>query len=389
MIFKSASPLSPDVTISIDNVPTNYIQVQRIVIDEEENYHTLVVVDFSGMAADLLTEYIDKPIRITITSNGVTGVDFVGYIMFLEPTSVTNDGLVDGSPFQITRLYCMGASYIMKSKKSKSWENVTISDIALAIANSYKLSVAVPKDSYKFSRLTQTNQSDWSFLVEVSKKLGYSVSITGTHIHIWDPYTLLSHNISYSVLQNISGNFGDVSPTSGQILKFEGRIGAVTTTATRAPDTLHILDKDGNLVSVSSSLSNEISGFGDLLESKFTNTLNNNVDNYEMGKRLVNGALRSKFSNTATVMITGSPEIHPGGIVKINKYNSKLDGFWYVTASKHELTKSELITTLKIATDGTSVDTPIYNKTEIYTEPPAASLIDDSWVSSTHYAVIY
>lgn len=389
MIFKSASPLSPNVDIAIDNVPTNYLQVQRIVVEEEEDKHTMVVVDFSGISPDIIADYIDRPIKITINFDGVSGLDFVGYIVFLEPTSVTKNGLVNNSPFQLTRMYCMGSSYIMKSKKSRSWDNMTLSDIAINIADNYKLSVSVPADSYRFPRLMQTNQSDWAFLVEVSKKLGYSVSVTGTHLHVWDPYTLLSRNISYSVLQNISGANGDVTPTNGQILRFEGRIGAVTSMATRAPDTLHMLDKDGNLISLSSSLTDEVSGFGDPLESRFTNTLNTNVDNYEMGKKLVSGALRHKFSNSATVTVTGSPEIRPGGIVKITKYNSKLDGFWYVTSTKHELTKSELVSTIKIATDSTAVDTPTYNKTEAYSEPPRASLLDGTWVSSTHSVNVY
>lgn len=389
MIFKSASPLSPIVDITIDNVPTNYLQVQRIVVEEEENKHTMVVVDFSGMSPDIITDYIDKPIKVTINFDGISGVDFVGYIVFLEPTSVTKYGLVNNSPFQITRMYCMGASYVMKSKKSRSWDNMTISDIATTIADNYKLSVSVPSDTYRFLRLTQTNQSDWSFLVETSKKLGYSVSVTGTHIHIWDPYTLLSRNISYSVLRNINGSGGDVTPSSGQILRFEGRIGAVTSMATRAPDIIHMLDKDGNLISLSSSLTEEVSGFGDPLESRFTNTINTSVDNYEMGKKLVSGALRQKFSNSATVTITGTPEIRPGGIVKITKYNSKLDGFWYVTSAKHEITKSELVSTINIATDSTGVDVPTYNRAEVYTEPPRASLLDGSWVSSTHSVNIY
>jgi hypothetical protein len=389
MIFKSSSPLSPNVEISINNVPTDYMQMQRVIVEEEENKHTMVTIDVSGLAPDILSDYIDKPIKIKINFNGVTGIDFVGYIVFLEPTSVTNDGLVDNSPFQITRMYCMSASYIMKSKKSKSWENVTISDIALSIADTYKLSVAVPKDPYRFIRLVQTNQSDWEFLVNACKKLGYSITITGTHLHIWDPFKLLGRNISYAVLQSLKGSYGNVVPTNGQILSFEGQIGAVTSSASRTSDILHILDKDGLLMSLSSSVTDNTSGLSDPLESMFKNTLNVNVDNYEMGKRLVEGALRKKFSNTAKVIVTSSPEIRPGSIVKIDKYNSKLDGFWYVKSTKHELTKSELITTLMVATDGTTLLNPVYNTVEEHVTPPTPSLLSNIWVSSIHSAVIY
>ena len=389
MIFKSSSPLSPNVEISIGTVPTDYMQMQRIIVEEEENKHTMVTIDIGGLSPDSLSDYIDKPIKIKIDFNGTPGIDFVGYIVFLEPTSVTQHGLVDSSPFQITRMYCMSSSYIMKSKKSKSWENVTISDIAISIADTYKLSVAVPNDSYRFPRLTQTNQSDWSFLVDTCKNLGYSVTITGTHLHIWDPYKLLGRNISYSVLQSLTGSYGNVVPVNGQIISFEGRIGAITSSASRTSDILHILDKDGSLMSMASSVTEDYSGLGEPIEAMFTDTLNINVDSYEMGKRIVEGALRRKFSNTAKVVITSSPELRPGSIVKIDKYNSKLDGFWYVKSTKHELTKSELFTTLNIATDGTTTVNPVYNTVEKFVEPPTPSLLSDTWVSSTHSAVIY
>lgn len=389
MIFKSSSPLSPDVKISIDNVSTDYTQMQRIIVEEEENKHTMVTIDISGLNPEILTEYIDKPIKIKIDFNGVTGIDFVGYVVFLEPTSVTHDGLVNHSSFQLTRMYCMSSSYVMKSKKSKSWENVTISDIAVNIADNYKLSVAVPNDSYRFTRLAQTNQSDWAFLVDACKKLGYSLTITGTHLHIWDPHKLLGRSISYATLQSITGSYGNVVPTNGQIISFEGRVGAVTSAASRTADTLHILDKDGLLMSLASSVTEDTSGLSEPLESMFTDTLNVNVDSYEMGKRIVEGALRKKFSNTAKIVVTGSPEIRPGSIVKVDKYNSKLDGFWYVKSTKHELTKSELITTLMVATDGTTLTNPVYNTVESYVTPPTPSLLSNIWVSSTHSAVIY
>jgi hypothetical protein len=67
MIFKTASPTSPDVSITIDNVPTNYLSLQRISIEEEENNHNLVILDFSGLAPDTLFDFVDKPINVNIS----------------------------------------------------------------------------------------------------------------------------------------------------------------------------------------------------------------------------------------------------------------------------------------------------------------------------------
>lgn len=389
MIFKTASPISPDVTVAIDSMPVDYLSLHRISIEEHENQHTLMVLDFGGLPPENITDFIERPIRVTIDYPNLDGVDFFGYIMFLEPSSTTNFGLVNDSPFQMTRVYCMGASYLMKSKKSKSWENVTISDIATTIADEYKFSVSVPLDTYRFPRLVQAGQSDWEFLVETIQQLGYSMNVTGTHLHIWDPFKALSRSLSFAVLKTINGLAGDVSPSIGQVLRFEARFGAVTTTASRTPDTIHVLDSGGNIITVSSSLTDEVSGLGDSLKSQFTDTLVKNATSFEMAKRLVSGNLRKKFSVSATVDITGNPTIRSGGIIKLDKYDSKLDGFWYVKGAKHTVTKSELISVLDIVTDGTTNLNPTINSTNTFKNPPTPTLLRNHWVSETHYVNIY
>ena len=389
MIFKTASPTSPDVLITIDSVPTNYLSLQRISIEEKENNHNLVVLDFSGLAPNTLFDFVDKPININISFASLGGVDFYGYIGFLEPHSETNNGLVNQSPFQITRMYCFGASYIMKSKKSKAWENVTISDIAKTIADTYKFSVSVPKDLYRFPRLVQSSKSDWEFLKETCNTLGYSINARGTHLHIWDPFQAMNQRISYAMLKTIAGLSGNVSPNVGQVLNFDATIGNVSTTGERTPETLHILDKNNVVLSVGGDLNKEISGLGTPLESPFTDTLSKNADSYEMANKFVMGSLRNKFSMSATVQITGNPTIKPGGIVKLDKYNTDFDGFWYVRSARHEITHSQLVTTLEMVKDSIGDATYTTEVAEGYATPPVPSLLNKRWVSSTNYINSY
>jgi hypothetical protein len=389
MIFKTASPTSPDVSITIDNVPTNYLSLQRISIEEEENNHNLVILDFSGLAPDTLFDFVDKPINVNISFPSLGGVNFYGYIGFLEPHSETKSGLVNQSAFQITRMYCFGASYAMKSKKSKAWENVTISDIAKTIADTYKFSVSVPKDPYRFPRLVQSSKSDWEFLKETCNTLGYSLNARGTHLHIWDPFQAMNHRISYAVLKTIAGLSGNVSPNVGQVLNFDATIGNVSTTGERTPETLHILDKNNVVLSVGGDLNKETSGLGTPLESSFTDTLSKNADSYEMANKFIMGSLRKKFSMSAVVQITGNPTIKPGGIVKLDKYNTSFDGFWYVRSARHEITHSQLVTTLEMAKDSIGAATYTTEVAEEYTTPPTPSLIDNRWVSSTNYVNTY
>lgn len=388
MIFKTASPVSPDVQVAIDSVPVNYLSLQRISLEEKENTHGLMVLDFTGLSPELITEYIDKPVMVNISFPNLGDTTFTGYVVYLEPVSVTKDGLVNSSPFQIVRMYCLSASYVMKSRRSRVWEGVTLPDIVKNFSDSYKFSMSVPQDSYRFKRLTQSGQSDWEFLTKVAGSLGYSVFVEGTHIHVWDPFQALGRRSSYGILKTLRGLNGNVTPNVGQVLRFEGRIGAVSTSGSRTLDTLHILDKDGKTVSVGNATIDDKSGLGTTLESRFNDTLPINADTYEMAYKLVHGRLRKKFPLSAVVDITGNPTLHPGGIVLLDKYDAEFDGFWYIVGVRHELTRSELVTILELAKDSIDGESPLITGSE-YLRPPAPTLINATWVSERVWENVY
>lgn len=389
MIFKSASPLSPNVTMTIDNVPVNYMTLQKITFEEKEGMHTVAMLDFIGMDPQLIHQYLDVPITFSIEIKDRPAIKFNGYITFLEPIAKTNDGVVNKSPFQITTVYCFGASYKMKSKHSRTWENVTISDITTEIADKYMFSVSVPNNSYKFSRLAQKSQSDWQFLVQAAKALGYSVIMDGTHIHVWSGFQSIYRNISYTMLTTIRGLRGDVSPQPGQILKFEARIGAVTTDGVRTPDTVYLLDKDGSLKSVTNHEEFNSSGYGTPVQSQFYDTVNINADTYDMAKTLVYGRLTDKFPMTACVETTFDPSVRPGGVVRINEYNTEFDGFWYVVSVCHEMTQSSIITKIEIARDSLGATVGELHTSLPYTAPPEPAYRNGMWVSAYDYVDIY
>ena len=389
MIFKSASPLSPSVSMVINNVPVDYMSLQAINIELSENMHNLAVLTFAGMDPQLIDRYINVPISFTISFPSQESYNFVGYIVFLEPHADATQGLVNSSPFQIVQAYCLGASYVMKSSRSLVHENKTLSEIAVDIANKYKFSVSVPNDPHRFSRLVQSSQSDWSFLIQTASRYGYSVMVDGTHINIWDPFKSRTHYKTYTVLNTIRGTNGDITPIPGQILKFNGSIGIVTPNGARTPDTIYSLDKDGNLISVGNRNSTETSGLATPVLSAFTNTLNVNADSYEMAETLVSGALRRKFPMTATLDVVTSLYLKPGRIVKINEYNTQFDGFWYVRKVRHSMNQSVMTTSIDIARDGLDGEQPQTMAAEFYKEPPQPVLLQGSWAASKNMVHSY
>ena len=181
MIFKSASQLSPTVEVAIDNVPVNYMTLQQIVVEERPGMHNMAVLTFAGLDPQLIHHYLDVPITFSIELKDRSPFTFYGYISYLEPEAIASQGVVNGSPFQTTKVYCFGSSYRMKSTTSRIWENATISEIATNIAEKYNYSVSVPNNPYRFPRLTQSGQSDWQFLVKACERLGYDVLMASNY----------------------------------------------------------------------------------------------------------------------------------------------------------------------------------------------------------------
>lgn len=389
MIFKGSSDLSPTVTVAIDGVPVDHMSIKRVTLEMTENLHNLVILEFAGLNPQLIDQYIDRPLTVSIAMRDRPTTSFFGYIAYLEPLSVTNAGTVNNSPFQMTRAYCLGTSYAMKSKKSRVWENKTISEIAIELAETYKFSVSVPKDDYRIERLVQQSQSDWAFLAYVTDLWGYRLLMDGTHIHIWDPYKALNHRVSYSALYTVRGLMGNPSPQPGQIIKFDGKIGAVSPDGSRSYDTLHLLDKQGKLLSVFNEDLGEESGLGTQINSQFSNVLSINADTYEMGVKIVEASLRKKFPMTASVEVVGDPGITPGGIVNIKEYNAQFDGFWYVTSVKHEIAQTAMVSYLRIAKDSLDGATPSPNVASPYVTPPTPALQNGRWMASNEMTNIY
>lgn len=389
MIFTNTSQLSPTFKMTVDGVPIDYLQLQRVNLELNENMHDVAVLEFTGLDPETIHLFIESAITFSIELPDRTPSYFHGYIIYIEPTSVSSDGTVDGSPFQVTRVYCFGASYRMKGLNSRVWENMTLANIATSLAEKHLFSVSVPVDNYTFPRLVQSGQSDWSFLVDSAVRLGYNVSLHGTHIHIWDSYKALTRKISYSPLYTLRGLKGNASPYPGQILSFEGRIGNVTTDGARSVDTIHTLTKEGEVLSVSNQLSAEFSGMGAPVLRKFSNTLNVNSDSFEMSEKLVTGAMRRKFPMTASVTVSADPSISPGGVVRVNEFNAKFDGYWYVRGVRHELFQTNMLTHLSLAKDSLNevITTPLH--VSEFVSPPNPAFVDGSWVSERGFVNVY
>ena len=368
MITTGSSSLELKFEVLIYNGYLEYTSIQRVNIELEEGKHNIATLDVAGIPPDYLDTYIDLPIAIKVTVGGVRSHTFIGYIAYLEPTSENIKGLVNKSPFQTTRMYCFGASYAMRSRRTEVYNNKTIVQIAKEFADKYNFTVSVPNDPYVYPRLVQSGESDWEFLVKVAEMSGYRVLMRGVHIDIWDPFATFGR-IATTPLYAMSGNEGSLNAASGQVIKFHGIVGAVTPFSAKVPDTIHAL-VGGDIATLSLDVS---TGLGSAVQSIFADEVASNADSIEMAKATLTGRSRQKFPYTAHVDVVGDPSISPGMLVRIDRYNSALDGIWLVKAVRHEMFRGSCMSYLTLVKDSnaTTVIDPLEKVTPLpeLTEP--------------------
>jgi hypothetical protein len=386
MIYKSSSPLSPYVDITIDGVEINYRYINGAELILEENKHDLLLLKVTGIQPKLLLDYIDVPVTFSIDSGAGRSQVFIGYVANVEPSHKSTQGFVNNSALQEATITCVGASYYMKGTKSATWNPPTLSNVVNTFSKRYGFSTDYPQDTYVPNNLVQNTESDWSFLVRVSEKYGYKLSMHGTHLHIWDVAKALGRVASYHELVTVNNAVGAQPCT---VLEFDGVFGSLSSSGGASSTSTSFVDNQGNTFVVSSRNSNKLNTLGKKLESPFDDFVSTSALSYEEAEREVLKREKDDMPFEASAKITAGAGIVPGGIVNLLNFNTDFDGFWYVRAVTHNVYQNHYVTNLRLSKDGVYDDfVKVPAVTKLKT-PPGSSLIDKSWVASVRRVNAY
>jgi hypothetical protein len=353
-----------------------------------ENMHDLATITFSGLIPKGITDYIGAPVYISIAVNETRYVEFHGYVSFIEPLMVTRAGLINNSPVQQAVATCMGASFMMTSKKNRTWENITVPQLVRKIADTYNYSFAVPNDNFTWKRLAQSGKSDWEFLKTVCNDSGYYITTSNTHIHVYNPYKTIARQMPYVELLNVRGTQGNLDYAPGRIMEFNGVLGDITEEGDVFKYRYVGIDSSGTVVTANSD-DDEYTHFGKLYERKYTSEVTTNVDSIEMLNRLTDASMKRYYPFNASVKVTGVPDPVPGSVVRVDNYDSNFDGFWLVRGVRHEVTASNYLTELQISTDSTNGSLPELQPGAAFKKPPVPTLRNDVWEASVVSEDVY
>jgi len=389
MIVTNLSPLGITWGAAIDNVPFSKQSVQKIHMSFAENQHDVATIEVVGIPSVYLSTYIERPISLYIRINGGKVCNFYGYISHIEGVSSTNEGVVNNSAFQLLKIICIGSSHVLRSNNTLVWENVTLENIVSEVCDEFRLAYSIPNDSYVFKRLVQSEESLWKLLVKMCDQLGYNVTLSNAHIHVWDKDKSLARQPSFTTLRGLKVKKTDYSPLPGDIISLESTLGAASVVDQYGDKSVSYIDERGLLVTVDSAQLDEQSTFGTPKTSRFSNKFAASVDSFEKASKVLQARIKKARPYTATALVYGDPSIMPGGVVKIEGYDGDFDGYWYVHTVSHELQSELLVTEVRLEKDGSYDELPRFPVVQKYVNPPTPVLINDAWVMQSEYVNVY
>ena len=387
MIINSGSPLSPSISLTIAGVEVDYTMVVGLELDLCTNEHDVLTIQLNGIPSKAITDYINIPVRMRISSGGGRSHEFVGYILYVEPVYDASAPIVNETMFYTAKLVCFGASVGMKDTQSKVWGSTTIYKIAKELAAKYKLSLSVLRDEFVIPNAVQANESDWEFLSRLCDTYGYSMSMHSTHLSVWDPYQAIGRRASYEVLLPQNEYSG---PTPGGIIYFKGTFGYLTPDGESYKYAMNTLVDDGSVVKVtdqSASTSESWSGYGET--PLYTSTLDGLAVSYGEAEKLIKAEKRKNFPFNAEVHIYSGAGIVPGGVVSVEGYRSNFEGLWYVKSVRHIIGGTTYYTVLHIARDYNTTGEFLIPPVSLAATPPDSAYVDATWVAEKQMVDIY
>jgi phage protein D len=341
--------------IEYPTLPSIEIQPKEAVLTQKQKHHDILVLDYFGTSlknANLLKTGV--PVKLS-WKQGSRSMEWLGYV-----NSVSREiGTQKSKPMKV---YCVGSSFVLKQRKTKTYKDKTIPEIAASIAKENNLKFVGENHSRRFSQLVISGHTQWEWLHEQANRIGYVMYVQGTNLvfrpidklidetssdapvfQMWDstipkqsahPDRTLDH-FKVMVGENIEGygpdraskQIGGVNPVTGESF-----------TAKRSP-------------------SETGSGIRELLSDTLFNDFNSDqVANSKLDAKNAaeSSAHLARFNIPAKILGQGDPRVSPYKLIYVEGSGNQTDGFWVVNQVTHRLFFSGIYSLeMVVLTDGT------------------------------------
>ncbi len=324
-------------------------------IERTEGLHDVAQFKVPIASIGASTPYVSGlPIHMTWPSVGSRGAgSFFGYVDKVSPLYRGTGSKVQSFTANVS---CVGSTYPMKSSDYSVYTSVTADQAARRIADEFQLACIADPHLVVWPQLAQEGKSWWAWLLDIAKRVGYTVLVDDSILYFIDRRTaggrMKNPPEKYSVVPQPLG-FYDVQQLTIRASSGDG--------VDSMPGTYFL-----NGISAFSGASFQLEGtstdvfYGSkqVYQPQFRRALQEVPSSLVEAQSLLDAAQsNSLFTTTANLIIQCNNRLRPGILIDLVMQDGKsvFSGTWYVLEAVHLIAQHTQQTQLKIGTDATGV----------------------------------
>lgn len=224
-------------------------------------------------------------------------------------------------------------------RKTQTFQNVKLSDIAKQIASDAGLGAEVDDSGGTIEHVLQPNQSDLDFLYGIAKRIGFDCRV--------DDETLYFTKPTESSTGPSEGDVDTEDPVQlvwgRNLLEFRARISAVAQVSEVKVRGWDLVNKEtvigqADATATNAELSESPADLADKVGGQTLTVVDQPVDNQEAADALATAKAEQVGSAAyeATAVALGSPALKAGVAVSISGVDAALEGKWVISSTRHE-----------------------------------------------------
>ncbi|MCP2729168.1 phage late control D family protein [Limnofasciculus baicalensis] len=338
---KNAEKLSPKLNIKINgedlDLPAKFA-IQKVEVSED--LEAVGMFSFQIIAWDMVKNkvtWIDSElfnignlIEIQMGYHNFFKTLIVGEIIGLEP-----EFSQESPSMLVVRGYDLGHR-LMRGRKTRSFRQMKDSSIVEQIARDLSIAVKVEDTKIKSEYVLQHNQTDWEFIQDRAKRIGYEVILINKTLN----FRAKQNNKAKVLTLKYPDDLLDFSPRLSTIAQAgEVEIRAWDFKEKKAIVDRTIADNEKSTMGKTSGAIAVTREFGRVSQSIVTQP----VHSKEEAKQIALG----QYQEMALTYITGegsclgNPDLRAGQVIEITGIGERFSGLYYVTATTHTYGREE------------------------------------------------
>lgn len=341
--------------VSFPTLPSLLKEPRKIELHQKQKHHDVMVMTFTttgGLWFDDIQTGV--PVKLSWQQGLVTN-EWFGYVSSISKTVATQRE-------RIMQVHCIGSSFPLKERTTRTFANVTIPEVAEQIAAEHNMGFAGTTHSRRFSQLMIAGHSYWEWLQEQASRIGFAMFVENNVLYFKDFDAIINKDSSsipilYSdtTAAVYRGQYFDKTLDLFRVLKGEyiedkSPLRTEKTAAGIDPFTEELVVSSMRPDAVGDSLRNNTS---DVLFSEYRTdqVVNSYLDASSASK---GAASMARFNLPARIKCAGDPRISPYHPVQILGTGELTDGYWLVREVTHIFQKfGDYNIEAVIVTDGT------------------------------------